>query len=429
MSEEIKVDKLETIKTLVNETENITKISASTMIEEETKVDKLNTISTSLTAEVAIDEIVDTIIIGGGPAAYSAGLNICRTLRPHILFEGHSFGGQLLTTSNVENYPGIKKINGFDLVNEMREQAIEQGCKIISELVTSLELRPLLSKAEPKDRQEEKVELKEVKDENNDNNGDHVFQVVTIDSDSQSNIYLAKTIILATGSEAKRLWSPSEEKYWGQGISSCAVCDGSLKRFRNQKIIVIGGGDSAFEEADYLSAHGSKIIIIHRGPTFSRAAPVMIERAKKAKNIEFLMNHTVKEFLGVTSEHGADDIAEGEGEGGLRSVIVQNVVTKEITTLENVRGVFYGIGHSPAVDLILKSETLKDKVKLDSNNYVIVGQHVNKTGGQPGYKSMTSVKGLFAAGDVMDPIFRQVAVAVGNGTIAGMNVHKYLSTL
>lgn len=319
--------------------------------------------------------IHDTIIIGGAVASFTAGIYIGRSLRPHILFEGEVFGGQLATTSEVENYPGYSSIDGFELVKRMRTQAIEQGCNVVSEKVVQLELFF-------------------------DGPG-YLFEVVT----SEGNRHVAKTVILATGAEAKRLHLPSEEKFWTNGVSACAVCDGSLKRFRDQPIAVVGGGDSGCEEAGFLSRYGSQVFLIHRSEKF-RASPIMLNRVKANPKITILTNYVVDDCDGDDSEDGL----------GLTSILLTHTVTKEKRRLE-VRGLFYGIGHKPASNLITDSKSLAGKVVLDVDGYVVTEPRT----------TMTSLPGLFSSGDLSDRRYRQAITAAGTGCAAAIDIDHYLS--
>jgi thioredoxin reductase (NADPH) len=313
---------------------------------------------------------VEIVIIGSGPAAYAAGIYTARAKRSHILLESCKPGGQLLTTTVVENYPGVANIDGPKLMGNMRDQAKDQGCQISSEEATSIEVFT-----------------------------NEKFHVETDDK----QIYETRCIILATGATAKRLHLPQEEKFWMNGVSACATCDGCLPRFRNVPIAVIGGGDSAMEEATFLSKFGSVVYIIHRSTVF-RASPVMLERVKKNPKIIFITDTIVEDVI-------------GDEENGLSHILTSTKSsTSKSTSKLAVGGLFYAIGHTPNVDLIVNSKTLKDKVKMDEQKYILV---------KPG-RTFTSVNGLFASGDVADSYYKQAGTAQGTGIMAAIDADRWL---
>jgi len=297
-------------------------------------------------------------IIGSGPAGHTAAIYTARANLEPILFEGFlaggiAAGGQLTTTTEVENYPGFPKgIMGPDLCQNFRDQSERFGTEIISETISRVDLsqRPFKLWKE------------------------------FADSDADEPV-LAESLIIATGATAKRLNIPGEEKYWQAGISACAVCDGAVPIFRNKPLCVIGGGDSACEEALYLTKYASKVYVIHRRDTL-RASKVMADR---------LVNHPKVEMVW-------DSIpVEAKGDGKLlNAVTIENVKTKERKDLP-VNGLFYAIGHKPNTDIF------KGQIDLDDNGYI-------KT--KPG-TSYTNVEGVFACGDVQDTRYKQAITAAG----------------
>ncbi|MDD5675017.1 MAG: thioredoxin-disulfide reductase [Chitinivibrionales bacterium] len=304
------------------------------------------------------------IIIGGGPAGYTAGIYAARGNLAPLVFEGFMAGGipggQLMTTGAVENFPGFEKgIDGQQLMATMRQQALNMGCRILTEDI-------------------EKIML----DKN-------PFEVLG----AESGLYQSQTLVVATGAAAKRLPLPSERKLWGKGLSACAVCDGALPMFRNKPLAVIGGGDSAIEEALHLSHFGSKVYLIHRRDSF-RASHIMRARAQEHPKIEILWNKTVEEFLGESAV------------SGLR---LRDTVSGALTTLE-VAGAFEAIGHRPNTALV------KGQLELDEDGYVIT-----KAG-----STETSRHGVFAAGDVQDKKFRQAITSAASGCMAAIEAGRFL---
>lgn len=263
-------------------------------------------------------------------------------------------GGQLTTTTDVENFPGFPKgINGYDLTANFREQSVNCGATIHSETVTSIDM------------------------------SSHPFKVVTAKHECT-----AETVIIATGAVARRLEFPGSgetDGFWNKGISACAVCDGAMPMFRNKPIAVIGGGDSAMEEANFLTKYGSKVYIVHRRDTL-RASKVMQRRAQNNAKIEFLWDSAIEK-------------ASGDEDGLLASITVKNLKSGETKDVP-VSGLFFAIGHEPA------TEFLKGQVQLDDEKYVLT---------KPG-STATNVPGVFAAGDVQDKKWRQAITAAGTGT-------------
>lgn len=262
-------------------------------------------------------------------------------------------GGQLTTTTDVENFPGFPTgINGYELTSKFRQQSVNCGATIFSETVTSID-----TSSRP-------------------------FKIYT-----DAHTCVADTVIICTGAVARRLEFPGSDEetgYWNKGISACAVCDGAMPLFRNRPIAVIGGGDSAMEEATFLTKYGSKVYIVHRRDTL-RASKVMQRRAQANEKIEFLLDSAVKE-------------AKGDKEGLLGSMTVENLKTGELQDFE-IAGLFFAIGHEPATTF------LNGQIALDEANYIAT---------KPG-TTKTSVPGVFAAGDVQDKKWRQAITAAGTG--------------
>lgn len=305
------------------------------------------------------------IIIGSGPAGHTAAIYAARANLQPLLFEGLmaggvAAGGQLTTTTEVENFPGFPKgISGPELMILMREQSIHSGARIVTETVDKVDL-----KSKP-------------------------FRVHV-----GGEVHLAHTIILATGATAKRLHLPGEEKLWQRGISACAVCDGALPIFRNQPLAVVGGGDTAIEEASYLTKFGSEVHLIHRRDEL-RASKVMQERAFKNPKMKFIWD-TVP--------------VDVEGDTKLRKLQLQNVKTKAKSELV-VGGLFYAIGHTP------NTAFLDGQLKTDEAGYLVT---------EPG-TTRTSVPGVFAAGDVQDKVYRQAITSAGTGCMAALDAERYLA--
>ncbi len=303
-------------------------------------------------------------IIGSGPAGFTAAIYSSRALLSTILFEGMQPGGQLTITTEVENYPGYPDgIQGPEMMEHFRKQAQRFGTITRFESI-------------------KKVDFSR-----------HPF-LLFADGDKE---YEADAVIIATGASAKRLNAKGEEKFWGFGISACATCDGFF--YKNQKVYVIGGGDSAMEEAMYLTHFASSVTIIHRRQEF-RASKIMIQRAKSNPKIDFLLDTVVEEFLGE----------EKMGIKKLTSIRVKNVITGEEKTLP-ADGVFYAIGHTP------NTEIFKPFVETDSSGYII-------TKGKSAY---TNISGVFACGDCQDPTYRQAVTAAGSGCIAAIDAERWLS--
>lgn len=306
----------------------------------------------------------DVIIIGSGPAGYTAALYTSRAFLKTLVLSGLEPGGQLTTTTEVDNFPGFPKgIMGSQLVTDMKTQVERFGAEIKQEVVTGI------------------------------NKGTE-FTVTT-----QNNEYTAKTVIVATGASAMYLGLPSEERLKGKGVSGCATCDGFF--FRGKVVTVIGGGDTAMEEATFLTKFSPKVTIVHRRDEF-RASAIMLDRAKKDDRISFLTNKIVEEILGDTEVTG---------------IRLKDAKTGEITDYPT-QGVFLAIGHKPSTGF------LQGVVELDPKGYVVVKRGVSPLAAQ----TETTVPGIFAAGDCVDPRYRQAIVAAGQGCMAAMDAEKYLET-
>ncbi|WP_041404671.1 thioredoxin-disulfide reductase [Rickettsia massiliae] len=302
------------------------------------------------------------LIIGSGPAGLSAAIYTARAALKPILISGMQPGGQLTITTDVENYPGFAEtVQGPWLMEQMSMQAKNVGTEIVSDYV-------------------EKVDLSK-----------RPFKVFT----GAGNEYDAESIIICTGAEAKWLGIASEQKFRGFGVSACATCDGFF--FKNQEIVVVGGGNSAVEEALYLTNHASKVTIVHRRDSF-RAEKILQDRLFKNPKISVIWDHVVDEIVGNNKPKS------------VTGVKIQNVHTKEISLL-NCSGVFIAIGHAPNTGLFT------GQIVMDDDNYIIT-----KSG-----TTRTSVEGVFAAGDVQDKIYRQAVTAVGTGCMAALEAETFLN--
>jgi thioredoxin reductase (NADPH) len=304
------------------------------------------------------------IIVGSGPAGYTAAIYAARAMLAPILISGFEAGGQLMITTDVENYPGFAApIQGPWLMEQMRLQAEHVGARIEAEYVQSLDLaqRPF-----------------------------------RVHCDS-GRVFTADSLILATGAKAKWLDLPSEQTFKGYGVSACATCDGFF--FRGKKVVVVGGGNSAVEEALYLSNIASHVTVVHRRDSF-RAEKILQERLFQRPNISVIWNHAVEEIVGVSDPNAVTGVRLRETQTGARQELA-------------VDGVFVAIGHAPA------SELVKGKLTLKPNGYVQTA---------PG-STVTSVDGVFAAGDVADDVYRQAVTAAGLGCMAALEAERWLAHL
>lgn len=311
------------------------------------------------------DRTEQVVIIGSGPAGHTAAIYAARAALEPLLFEGWmaggvAAGGQLTTTTEVENFPGFPSgIQGPALMDNMRQQSIHHGTRVVTETVDQVDL------------------------------AQWPFSVVT-----ETQRVRAKSIIIATGATARRMGIPGEELLWNRGISACAVCDGALPSFRNQVLAVVGGGDTAVEEATHLTHFASKVLLFHRRGEL-RASAAMQRRLLANPKIEIHWNTVVEEAL---------------GDRFLEAVRVRNVISGTETTVA-CAGLFYAIGHVPNTDF------LAGQLQLDAAGYIVT---------QPG-TTQTSVPGVFAAGDVQDPKWRQAITAAGTGCMAALQAAHFLT--
>ena len=307
-----------------------------------------------------MEEVREVIIIGGGPAGYTAALYSARANLHPLVIEGFQWGGQLMITSDVENYPGYPDgVLGPEMMQEFRYQAERFGAEYITDDVTRVDF----SERRP-------------------------FRVWVGDDE-----YRAETVIVATGATARQLGLESERSLQGRGVTYCATCDGAF--YRDLDVIVVGGGDSAMEEASFLTTFASKVTVIHRRDEF-RASQIMIDRARANEKIEFLTPYVVDEVL------GGDDAK-------MRAVLLRNPDTGETREVE-AKGLFVAIGHDPTTALFV------DQLDHDGAGYLVT---------KPG-STETNIPGVFAAGDVRHRSIKRVASAVGEGAIAIQLVHEYL---
>ncbi|MBW3082201.1 thioredoxin-disulfide reductase [Bifidobacterium phasiani] len=307
-------------------------------------------------------DLRDVIIIGSGPAGYTAAIYLGRAgYRPLVIAGALTPGGQLVNTTEVENFPGFPDgILGPDLMDAMQRQAEKFGAELVWDDVVSVDL-----------------------------SGDE--KIVTCD---QGDVFRARAVVITTGSQVRKLGVPGEEEFSGRGVSYCATCDGFF--FRGKPIVVVGGGDSAFEEANFLTRFGSSVTLIHRRSEF-RASKIMVERAQANDKIQFMLDSVVERVNG-SSDNGAE------------SVVVRNVRTGETSEIP-ANGIFVAIGHTPATAF------LGSAVELDEDGYIIVD----------GASTRTSTPGVFAAGDVVDRQYRQAISAAGMGCRAALDAQEYLT--
>lgn len=304
------------------------------------------------------------VIVGSGPAGFTAAIYTARANLSPLLFEGFfsgPSGGQLMTTTEVENFPGFPEgITGPDLMNNFRKQAIRFGTEVVTEDVKECDFskRPFIVRSSKREVQ-------------------------------------AETVIFATGATAKRLDVPGtrDGEFWQRGVTACAVCDGAMPIFRNKDLYVIGGGDTAVEEALFLTKYASKVYMVLRRDSF-RASKIMADRALRDPNIEIIYNHT---------------LASVEGDSVVNSVTLEDTTNKK-QTQRKAGGVFFAIGHTPNTSFI------GDAIEKHPNGYLKV---------VPG-TTQTSVEGVFAAGDVQDHVYRQAVTAAGSGCMAALEAERWL---
>ena len=305
-----------------------------------------------------MSETYDVVIVGSGPAGYTAALYAARANLDVLVFQGFEVGGQLMLTSDVENYPGYKDgVMGPEMMDDFEAQAARFGAKMRPDNV-------------------ERVDLSE--------------RPFKLWAEGEEEPVLAKSVVIATGAKAKWLGLPGEQRLMGRGVSGCATCDGFF--FKDKKVAVVGGGDTAMEEATFLSKFASEVILIHRRDQF-RASKIMLDRARNNPKITFLTDRVVQDIL---------------GEKGVEGIRVKNVTTGEEREIE-LDGFFAAIGHAPATDLF------KDQVEMDEAGYIRQKEH-----------TMTSVPGVFAAGDVSDKRYRQAVTAAGDGCRAAIDAERWL---
>lgn len=308
--------------------------------------------------------MTDIAIIGSGPAGFTAALYASRAGQSVTLFEGAQPGGQLTITTEVENYPGFEHgIMGPELMDVLRKQAHRFGAVSKYETITKVDLskRPFTLTNE---RGEE---------------------------------YTAKAVIIATGASAKLLGATGESEYMGFGVSACATCDGFF--FRGLKVFVVGGGDTAMEEANYLTRFAESVTVVHRREEF-RASKIMLDRAKANPKITFMLNSTVDEYLGTTNENGIKKLTH------LR---IRNTVTNETMDVP-ADGAFVAIGHQPNTSLFT------DLLDMDDVGYIIT----------QGKSTATNIPGVFACGDAQDSVYRQAITAAGSGCMAAIDAERWL---
>jgi thioredoxin reductase (NADPH) len=306
------------------------------------------------------NDIRDVVIVGSGPAGYTAAVYTARANLKPLMIEGAQYGGALMQTTEVENFPGfVDGIQGPDLMDHMRKQAERFGAEMLTDDATELDLTGAVKK-------------------------------VVVGADT----YLARTVILAMGSAYRMLGLPNEDRLLGHGVSACATCDGFF--FRGQHIAVIGGGDSAMEEATFLTRFADKVTVIHRRDSL-RASKIMQERAQSNPKIEFLWNSVVEDVL---------------GEDKVSGLSVRSLVSGDAHVLD-VTGMFVAIGHDP------RSELVRGQVDLDDEGYVVVDAP----------STLTNLPGVFACGDLVDHTYRQAITAAGTGCAAALDAERHLADL
>ena len=303
------------------------------------------------------------LIIGSGPAGYTAAVYGARAMLNPIVIQGIQPGGQLTITTEVENWPGVKEIQGPDLMKNLEDHAKVAGAKVEPDVISKLDLS----------------------------------QFPFVAHGDNDNIYEAQSVVLATGAQANWLGLESEEKYKGFGVSACATCDGFF--FRGQVIVVIGGGNTAVEEALFLTNFAIKVILIHRRESL-RAEKILQDRLFKNSKIEIKWNCVVKEIVGK------------ENPLGVEGLVVEDIKTQKLTTV-SCKGVFVAIGHSPSNELV------KDQLETHKGGYVITQNN----------STQTSIPGVFAAGDITDFKYRQAVTAAGMGCMAALEAERFISEL
>jgi thioredoxin reductase (NADPH) len=306
-----------------------------------------------------VNDVRDVIIIGGGPAGFTAALYTARANLNPLVIEGFNWGGQLMITSDVENYPGYPDgVMGPTMMADFRRQAERFGAEFVTDDVTRVDF------------------------------SERPFRVYVGDEEHR-----ADTIIVATGASARQIGLPSEQTLQGRGVSYCATCDAAF--FRDKVVVVVGGGDSAMEEATFLTRFATKVIVVHRRTEF-RASPIMVDRARANEKVEFVLDAVVEEVLGTD-------------EGHVTGVRLRDTETGETTEIP-ADGIFVAIGHDPTTALFL------DWLDHDEQGYLVT---------EPG-STRTNIPGVFAAGDVQDHTYRQAVTAAGSGTMAALDAQRWL---
>jgi len=306
------------------------------------------------------------IIIGTGPAGLTAAIYTARANLEPVIFEGSQPGGQLMITTDIENYPGFENgISGPELMDVMRKQAQRFGSTSYFKTITKVDFSSRPHRVWADDGTE----------------------------------YTSDTVIIATGASAKYLGIQSEHNYIGYGVSACATCDGFF--FKNQRVVVVGGGDTAMEEANYLTHHASEVLVIHRRDEF-RASKIMVNRTQKNPKIRFALNTVIEEILGT----------EEGGRKSLTGVKLKNVVTGE-TIIHNCEGVFVAIGHQP------NTKIFDGILEMNEVGYLETAKTSTKT----------KIKGVFACGDAQDSIYRQAITAAGTGCMSAIDAERYIETI
>ncbi len=306
------------------------------------------------------------IIVGSGPAGYTAAIYTSRANLAPLLIHGPLSGGQLTTTTDVENYPGFPEgVMGPDLMQLMEKQAARFGTQLKQDVVTALDVK--------------KPPFK-----------------LTLQS---GGTLTCDALIVATGAAPKLIGIPSEKELMGYGVSTCATCDGAF--FRNKIIMVVGGGDSACEEGNFLTKFGSKVLLVHRRDTL-RASKIMADRILRNPKVEPLWNKEVIEIKGTKKD-------------GVTAVTLRDTQTKQSSEVKT-DALFVAIGHSP------NSQLLKGQVDMDENGYIVTKHHSTH------YQTMTNIEGVFACGDVQDHIWRQAVTAAGSGCMAAIDAERWLGT-
>jgi thioredoxin reductase (NADPH) len=309
--------------------------------------------------KVSQNDVRNVIIIGGGPAGYTAALYAARANLEPLVIEGFQWGGQLMITSDVENYPGYPEgVMGPQMMQDFRTQAGRFGAEFVSDDVTRVDF------------------------------SERPFRVWIGDTEHRG-----ESVIVATGATARKLGLESEHRLMGRGVTYCAVCDAAF--YRDKRVVVVGGGDSAMEEALYLTKFASKVSLVHRRDAF-RASPIMVDRAQANEKIEFILDSVVEEVLGR-------DKVEG--------VRIRNVQTGETIDLP-ADGLFVAIGHDPTTELF------RGQLEMDEAGYLLTD----------GKSTRTKVPGVFAAGDVVDHVYRQAITAAGTGCQAALDAERWLAS-